>query len=432
LCYWFQVSSRTELSSGSETVPVVIVEDVMWCSDHEREGKVIEEEKEPTIAAILPQQCATSSVSVAPSQCTTATVPPFLHSCESDVCEEQNTVNSGSAPMSPCEKSPRVSVSQNQQVDSASEDSNSPIMHVAKPSARRFLRASPNVEMNETSKLSPKNNSPGLNSSSSPFSRLFDKEQHKVQTVPETEHVAGSETSLMDSVMTSSEVPTITRSSPKSAEQCDQDSTSSSPLTVAESSYCDQGDLDSPMSTLQESSLVTRIQHSLSMSNCHKNKTRAVISDKSDVNDDCCEENNFNALKEDTENLDLEESVSASGAVDNVPSLLSYSLLNEATSITNGDSNKETEIKKMEDQERNIKAFNCDRSNYERTFKVRKVKRACSRLPFYIPPCKMDVHTYILYFKRCIKEQASRLIEVSCLLVEYGFEVASLTCKLWR
>jgi hypothetical protein len=432
---WFQVSSRTESSSGSEKNSDILVEEIIWSSAHKGEDKATEEEKKPTIAAVLPQLRTTPLASVTPCQRTTATVLPLYRFSEGVTSQDQNTVNSGSASVSSCTRSHTVGVSQNQRVDSASEDSHSPIRRVAQPSVRKCLRPSPGVEMKETRELNPKNNSSSLNSPSSPFSRLSDEEQYKLQTIPQTECVTGSlksEASCRNSVMTRSDVPKITRSSRKSIERCEQDSTSSSEVPVVESSkHSDQDDLESPMSNVQESSLVRRIQHSLRLSNYQKSEIKEIINDISEVNEDCFEENNFNALKEQTENMDMEKSVPASSTVDNVPSLLSYSLLNEAKSTTNCNSSTDIEKSVSEDRERNINAFDCDRSNYERALKVRKVKRSCSRLPFYIPPRKMDIHTYITYFKRSIKEQAARLIEVSCFLMEYGFKATSLPCKLW-
>ncbi|PNF41201.1 hypothetical protein B7P43_G01455 [Cryptotermes secundus] len=182
-------------------------------------------------------------------------------------------------------------------------------------------------------------------------------------------------------------------------------SSSSSPIPVVESSeHSDQDILESSVPNIQESSLVKKVQNSLTVSNYQER-----IGDKSEANDDCHEESNFSALKERTEEMDVEKCARVSSSVDNVPSPSSDSLSN----ITlNCNSNREVERKGSEDRERNINPFNCDRSNYERTLKVRKVKRACSRFPFYIPPYKMDIHTYITYFKRSLNEQAARLIEV--------------------
>jgi hypothetical protein len=432
LYYWFQVSSRTESSSGLKK-SCDVLEEIIWCSPHKGEDKATDEEKKPTVAAILPQLRTTPLASVTPSQ-RTATVLPLFRFCEGDMSQDQKTVNSGSASVSSCSQSPTVGVSQNQEVGSASEDSHSPVRHVAQPSARRCLRLSP-MEIKETGKLNPKNNSSSLNPPSSLFSRLSDKEQCELETVPQSKCVTGSlnlEACHRNSVMTSSDVPEITRSARKNVERCEQDSVSSSPVPVVESSkHSDEDDLESPMPNIQESSLVKRIQHSLNMSNYQKSEIKEIINDIPLVKEDQCEENNFNALKEQMDNMDMEKNASAGSTVDIVPSSLNYSLLNETKSTTNCNSSRNIKRNVSEDRERNINAFDCDRSNYERTMKVCKVKRACSRLPFYIPPRKMDIHTYITYFKRSIKEQVTCLIEVSCLLVKYGFQATFSPFKLW-
>ena len=73
--------------------------------------------------------------------------------------------------------------------------------------------------------------------------------------------------------------------------------------------------------------------------------------------------------------------------------------------------------KVVNDQERNIDAFSCDRSNYELALRVSKPRKMCSRLPFFIPPRKMDVDSYIAYFKKCVSEKAAKLLEVSLFLL---------------
>ncbi|KDR19243.1 hypothetical protein L798_06298 [Zootermopsis nevadensis] len=405
-----QVSSRTESSSGSEESPDIVVRSPT-CKG---EDKTSEEEKKPTIAAVLPQLRTTPLASVAPSQRTTATVLPLFRFCEGDMSQDQTTVNSGSASVPSCSESNPVDVSQNQQVDSKFEDSHSPIRCVAQPSVRRHMRSSPDVEMKEFKKLNPKNNLSRLNSSSSPLSRLSDKEQDELQTVPQTERVTEvlkSEAPHRNSVMTSSDVPKLTLSSRKSVEHREQGTTSSSTVPVKSSKHSDQDALVSPVSNSQESFLVRRMQHSLRMSNDRKNDVKEKINDISEINEDCCEENNFDALKEQTE--DMEKMTPGCSSVDNVPSSSSYSPSNEAKSKENCNNSRDTKKKVSEDRERNINAFDCDRSNYGRTLKARKAKRARLRLPFYIPPRKMDIHTYITYFKTSIKEQAVRLIEVS-------------------
>jgi hypothetical protein len=264
--------------------------------------------------------------------------------------------------------------------------------------------------MKENAKPNPRNSlSSGLNTKNLSLSGLSDKERPEPQTVPETKHVTESqklEESFRDSIMTSSGTRTVTEPS----------RTSSSPIPVVESSvHSDQDDLESSVPNVQESSLVKKVQNSLSMSNYQKGDTKERIGDKSEVNEDCCEDNDFSALKEEqTEEMDVDKYGRVSSAVDNVPSPSSDSLSNIAPNCSNRDDGR----KGSEDRERNINPFDCDRSNYERTLKVRKVKRAYSRLPFYIPPFRMDIHTYITYFKRSINEQAARLIEVSSTFVE--------------
>jgi hypothetical protein len=213
--------------------------------------------------------------------------------------------------------------------------------------------------------------------------------------------------------MTSSGTPTVT--GPLRA--------SSSPVPVVEPiEHSNQDILES--SNVQESSLVKKVQNSLSMSNYQKSDTKESIGDKSEVNEDCCEMNDFSALKEErTEEMDVEKCACVSSAVDNVPSPSSDSLSNITS---NYNSSRDAGRKGSEDRERNINPFDCDRSNYERTLRVRKVKRTCSRMPFYIPPYKMDIRTYITYFKRNINEQAARLIEVSSMFVDYRLILAVL------
>lgn len=369
---------------------------------------------------------------MATSQRTTATILPLFHSCEGDTSQDQNSVNSGSAPASSCSQSPTFALSQNKHIDSASQHPHSPPRHVAEPSERSCLQLSSSVGTKETRKLSPRNNSSSLNAQNSPVSRLCGKERYEIKTVPEVRDITGSlksEVSLRNSVMTNSDASKIYRSLRKSVDGCEQDSKSSSPVAIVESSkQSDQDDPESPVSNIQESSLVSRIRHSLSMSNYQKSDIAERISDRSEVSESCCEEKNFSALKEEqNENMCVEKSASVGSADDNVPSPLSDSLLHKPASVTSCNNSRDTEEKVSEDRERNINPFDCDRNNYEWTLKVCKVKRACSRLPFYIPPYKMDVHTYITYFKSCINEQAARLIEVSCMLMDYRFQTSTLS-----
>ncbi|XP_023725068.1 uncharacterized protein LOC111874060 isoform X3 [Cryptotermes secundus] len=386
-----QVSSRSESSSGLEAKSDSLIEEIISPSDHKEDNEP-EDKKRPTVAAVLPQQRATPLVSVAPCNCTTATVSPLCCCHEDDLSQDQNTVTISLSSVSSCSKSPAV-VSKSEQVDSSTQDSQDLPRCVAEPSARRGLRPRPNVGMKKTTKLNPTNNLSGLNSQSLSLSGPSNKERDEPQTV--SGGSLKSEECFKNSAMTSSGTCTVTGPS----------SSSSSPIPVVESSeHSDQDILESSVPNIQESSLVKKVQNSLTVSNYQER-----IGDKSEANDDCHEESNFSALKERTEEMDVEKCARVSSSVDNVPSPSSDSLSN----ITlNCNSNREVERKGSEDRERNINPFNCDRSNYERTLKVRKVKRACSRFPFYIPPYKMDIHTYITYFKRSLNEQAARLIEV--------------------
>ncbi|KAJ9574739.1 hypothetical protein L9F63_008109, partial [Diploptera punctata] len=79
--------------------------------------------------------------------------------------------------------------------------------------------------------------------------------------------------------------------------------------------------------------------------------------------------------------------------------------------VSNDSKNSEDESKVNDDRERNIDAFNCERSNYELSLKVRKPRKMCSRLPFYIPSHKMDVHSFIAYFKKCVTERNAKILE---------------------
>lgn len=388
-----QVSSRSESSSGSEAKSDSLIEEIIFPSDHHKEDKATEDEKKPTVAAVLPQQCATPLASAAPSQRATATVLPLCRSHEDDLSQDQNTVNISLSAVSSCSKSPMVVVSHSKQVGSATQDSQALPRCVAEPSVRRGLRPRTNIEMKKTA-----------NTESLSLSGPADKERHEPQTVPGAKHVTGLlklEESFRNSVMTSSGTRTVT--GPSRA--------SSSPVPVVESSeHSDEDILESSVSNVQESSLVKKVQNSLSMSNYRKSDTKERIGDKSEVNEDCCERNDFSALKEEqTEEMDMEKCARVSSTVDNVPSPSSDSLSNITS---NCNSSRDVGRKGSEDRERNINPFDCDRSNYERTLKVRKVRRTCSRMPFYIPPYRMDIHTYITYFKRSINEQAARLIEV--------------------
>jgi len=392
-------------------------------SPQESEGAVSEEEKKPAIGAVLPQVHAEPMISVVPSEHAAATNVPILLPCEGDMPQNQNTVNSGSLSVSPCSSS--ITDLPENQVDSASQDSLSSPRRVVQPSVRRCLRSRPNVEIKATEKISPRNDSFVVNTQKPPVSALHDKQRDKLQTVPEIQHVPESlksEATHRKTVVTNGDTIQITKSTKKS-ESCEYLSTPSSPANVVKTRKpTDPDDMESSVSHVQESSLVSRIHHSLNMSHNWNKDTKERSNDKPEVNEDCSEENNTSALRqEETENLGVEKCASLFGATDNVPSPLSDAPLSDVTSVINCNSSGDVKKKESEDQERNINPFDCDRSNYEQTLKVHKVKRTCSRQPFYIPPYKMDVDTYISYFKRSISEQISRLIEVSCTMVEYRF-----------
>jgi len=392
-------------------------------SPHEAEGAVSEEEKKPAIGAVLPQVHATPMMSVVPSQHATATDVPILLPYEGDVPQNQSTVNSDSLSVSPCSSS--IPDFPENQVDSASQDSQPLPRRVVQPSVRRCLRSRPNVEIKATEKMSPRNDSFVVNTQKPPISALHDKQMDELRTVPEMQHAPGSvksEATHRKTVMANGDTIQITKSTEKS-ESCEYLSTPSSPASVVKTPKpTDPADMESSVSHVQESSLVNRIQHSLNMSRNWKKDTKERSNDKPEANEDCSEENNISALRqEEIENVGVEKCASVFGAVDNVPSPLSDTLLSDVTSVINCNSSSDVKKKESEDQERNINPFDCDRSNYEQTLKVHKVKRTCSRQPFYIPPYKMDVDTYISYFKRRISEQISRLIEVSCTMVEYRF-----------
>jgi len=390
-------------------------------SPHESEGAVSEEEKKSAIGAILPQVHAEPMVSVLPSQDAAATNVPILLPYEGDMPQSQNTVNSGSLSVSPCSNS--ISDFPENQVDSASQDSPSSPRRVVQPSARRCLRSRPNVEIKATEKIRPTNDSFVANTQKPPISGLHDKQRDEFRTVPEMEHVPGSlksEATHRKTVVANGDTIQVTNSTKKS-ESCEYLSMPSSPANAVKTTKpTDSDDMDSSVSHVQESSLVSRIHHSLNMS--HKKDTKERSNDKPEVNEDCSEENNNSALRqEEIENLGVEKCASVFGTVDNVPSPLSDTLLSDVTSVINCNSSGDVKKKESEDQERNINPFDCDRSNYEQTLKVHKVKRTCSRQPFYIPPYKMDVDTYISYFKRSVSEQISRLVEVSCTVIVYRF-----------
>jgi len=392
-------------------------------SPHETEGAGSEEEKKPAIGAVLPQVHATPMLSVVPSQHATATDVPILLPYEGDVPQNQSTVNSDALSVSPCSSS--IPDFPENQVDSASQDSHSLPRRVVQPSVRRCLRSRPNVDIKATEKMSPRNDSFVVNTQKLPISALHDKQMNELRAVPEMQHVPGSlksEATHRKTVMSNGDTIQITKSTEKS-ESCEYLSTPSSPASVVKTPKpTDPADMESSVSHIQESPLVSRIQHSLNMSHNCKKDTKERSNDKPEANEDCSEENNISALrKEEIENVGVEKCASVSGAVDNVPSPLSDTLLSDVTSVINCNSSSDVKKKESEDQERNINPFDCDRSNYEQTLKVHKVKRTCSRQPFYIPPYKMDVDTYISYFKRRISEQISRLIEVSCTMVEYRF-----------
>jgi hypothetical protein len=268
---------------------------------------------------------------------------------------------------------------------------------------RRVLRP----RANGIAKLKPRNNLSSLNTQNLSLSGLSNKEGDLLQTVPETKHVTGSpksEEPFRTCVVTLTDIG-LSR-------------ISSSTIAVVESSdLSDQDDLKSPVSDVQESSVVKKVQNSLSC--CQKGDTKQKIGGSPEVNEDCCEKNCFSALGEEpVEGMDVEKCVCVSSVLCNVRSVSSDSL-SDITPICN--SSREVGRKGSQDKERNINPFDCDRSNYERSLKVRKVKRACSRLPFYIPPYKMDIYTYITYFKRSIKEQAECLLEVSLTFVRCWF-----------
>lgn len=407
-----QVSARAKSSSESEADPDGDSEEVARSSPHETEDTG-NGEKKPAIGAVLPQLHATPMVSVAPSQHTAATVVPVLLPYEGDVSQNRNTPNSGSLSMSPCSSS--ITDFPENQDDSASQDSQSPPRHVGQLSVRRCLRSNPNVEMKAAGKMSPINDSSVVSTQKPPFSVLHDKQGHELQVVPETQHVPGSLKSEHTdrTVMTNGDTLQTTKSS-RISESCEYVSMPSSPVLVVESPKpSDPDGLESSVSHVQVSSSISRIQHSLKMSHYRKKDTKERSNDKSEVNEDCCEENNISALRQEgNENMGVENCASVFGSVDNVPSPLSDTMLNDVTSVINCNSSRDVKKKDSEDQERNINPFDCDRSNYEWTLKVQKVKRTCSRQPFYIPPFKMDVDTYISYFKRSISEQTARLIEV--------------------
>lgn len=401
-------------------------------SPHETEGAVSEEEKKPAIGAVLPQVHATPMMSVVPSQHATATDVPILLPYEGDIPQNQSTVNSGSLSVSPCSSS--VPDFTGNQVDSASQDSQALARRVVQPSVRRCLRPRPNVEIKATEKMNPRNDSFVVNTQKPPILALHDKQMDELQTVPEMQHVPESlksEATHIKTVMANGDIIQITKSteiiqitkSTEKSESCEYLSTPSSPAGVVKTPEpTDPADKESSVSHAQESSLVSRIQHSLNMSHNWKKDTKERSNDKPEANEDCSEENNISALREEEiENMGVEKCASVFGAVDNVPSPLSDTVLSDVTSVNNCNSSSDVKKKESEDQERNINPFDCDRSNYEQTLKVHKVKRTCSRQPFYIPPYKMDVDTYISYFKKRISEQISRLIEVSYTMVEYRF-----------
>jgi len=390
-------------------------------SPHESEGAVSEEEDKSAIGAILPQVHAEPMVSVVPSQHAAATNVPILLPDEGDMPQSQSTLNSGSLSVLPCSSS--VTDFPENEVDSASQDSLSLPRRVVQPSARRSLR--PNVEIKATEKIRPTNDSFVVNTQKPPISGLDDNQKDELGTVPEVQHVPESlksEATHRKTLMANGDTIQITESTKKS-ESCEYLSAPSSPANVVKTTKpTDPDDMESAVSHVQESSLVSRIHHSLNMSHNWKKDTKERSNDKPEVNEDCSEENNNSALRqEEIENLGVEKCASVFGAVDNVPSPLSDTLLSDVTSVINCNSSGDVKKKESEDQERNINPFDCDRSNYEQAMKVHKVKRTCSRQPFYIPPYKMDVDTYISYFKKSISEQISRLVEVSCTVVEYRF-----------
>jgi hypothetical protein len=276
---------------------------------------------------------------------------------------------------------------------------------------RRSLRLRVNIGTNNIAKLNPRNNLSSLNAQNSSSLGLSNKERDLPQTVPGTEHVTGSsesEESFRTSVMTSSGARTGTRLSP---------------IPIVESSeYSDEDNLESPVSDVQESCVVERVQKSLTY--YQKSDTKQKIAGGPEVSEDSCEKNGFSAFREEpVDEMDVEKCVCVSSALGNVPSPSSDSLSDITPNCKSG---RDLVKKGSQDRERNINPFDCDRSNYERGLKVRKMKRACSRLPFYIPPYKMDIYTYLTYFKRGIKEQAARLLEVSSASVE-----CSLILAVW-
>jgi hypothetical protein len=419
LCCWFQVCTRAKSSSGSEADPDSGNEETAGSFPLETEDLAIDEEKKPPVAVVLPQINTTPVVPVVHSQHTATTVVPVFLPHEGEVSQNRSTVNSGSLLMSPCSNS--LTDFPENEADSASQDAQSSPRCTVKPSARRCLRLRPNVEMKAAGKMSPRNDLSTVSAQNPHLSGLHDKQGDELQIVPETQHVPGplkSQAIHKKTVMTDGDTLQITKTSRKS-ESCEYVFTPASPVHVIKSPrHSDPDVLESSVSHIQESCLVSRIQHSLKMSHNQKDITKESSNEKSERNEDCCQENNISALrKEEIKNRGVEKCTYVCGAADNVPSPLGGTLLNDVTLVNNCNIVMDVKKKESEDQERNINPLDCDRSNYERTLKVRKAKGTCSRRPFYIAPFKMDVDTYITYFKRSISEQTARLIEVSCMLV---------------
>jgi hypothetical protein len=392
------VSSGSESSSATEANSDGLIEEIIFPCDEKTE-----DENKATAEAVPLEQHTTTLGSVAASQPTTATVLPRCRSHEDDLSHRQNTENISLSSVSSCAKSPTLAIPHDQEVVSATRDSQAPPRCGAEPSVRRGLRSRRNTGMDSIEILNPENSLSSLSARNLSSSGLSNRARYFPETVPGTERITGplkSEGSFRISDMPSSGTHTDTGPS----------RTLSSPITVSESpEYSDQDILESSVPDVPESSLVKKVQNSLSY--YEKSDSKEGIGNRPQVNEDFCEKSNFSALREEpAEGMDVEKCVCVSSAVDNVLSPSSDSLSNITANCY---SSRDVGSRGSEDQERNINAFNCDRSNYERTLRVRKVKRACSRLPFYIPPYKMDIYTYITYFKRRIKEQAARLIEVS-------------------
>ncbi|XP_069689184.1 uncharacterized protein [Periplaneta americana] len=423
-----EVSSRTEtLSESKPTSGSDVENDVNTSSekmnesgddeeddddDDDDDDDEAEEERRPKVAAVAPQLHSTPQAGITPNPRTTATVPPLHRSGVRD--KPQNIENSLPISTPSHSVTPKKVLSPSQQDGFDGEHSPSLLRSSMTPSARRGLRSQTGMS---SSKLSPmreiRESSPGsLSSKVIIHDIILDSKEPVKEREQDSEALSISFKS--DASKTRKE--TIIKVTILD-DNCEQDS--SSPVPGQSSKNFDHDETESRASSEHESSPVRKIRQSLKTSlNFQQNVSKEISSKtcemKSEVdNENCSEQSNISALdEEETVKMDKEISASVGPASDNVPSPLSDSLLNESPPPS-GVNNSHSDVKKIgEDKERNIDAFNCDRSNYERTLKVRKVKRTCSRQPFYIPPYKMNIHTYIAYFKRCVNEQAARLIEV--------------------